>query len=137
MALSVVKQYSVFLVNQPGALRNFTQLFAGQNVNLLALSQDLRFDAAIVRVTVPSDTDISHMLTKAGMTSIKTDALCLEAKDRPGLLHDVCAVLAEKNIQITSLYGSGTRDENGHALFILVVNELTQALSALESSGLF
>ena len=66
MSISVVKQYSVFLVNEPGALKNFAELFVKERVSLIAISQDVRFDAAVVRVAVNYNAEISHALTKAG-----------------------------------------------------------------------
>ncbi len=135
MSIGVVKQYSVFLVNEPGALRNFADLFVKERVNLIAISQDVRFDAAVVRVAVNYNTEISHALTKAGFTSVKTDAICIDTTDRVGLAFDIGDVLAKKDINITTIYGACVG--NGRTRFIIVVSDITQALSALESSGLF
>ncbi len=135
MSIGVVKQYSVFLVNEPGALRNFADLFVKERVNLIAISQDVRFDAAVVRVAVNYNTEISHALTKAGFTSVKTDAICIDTPDRVGLAFDIGNVLCAKDINITSIYGACVG--NGRTRFIIVVSDITQALSALESSGLF
>lgn len=135
MSISVVKQYSVFLVNEPGALKNFADLFVRERVNLIAISQDVRFDAAVVRVAVKYNAEISHALTKAGFTSVKTDAICIDTVDRVGLARDIGDVLHKKNINITTIYGSC--GDNGRTRFIVVVSNITQALSALESSGLF
>lgn len=135
MSISVVKQYSVFLVNEPGALKNFADLFVKERVNLIAISQDVRFDAAVVRIAVNYNTEISHALTKAGFTSVKTDAICIDTNDRVGLAYDIGNVLQKKDINITSIYGAC--GGQGRTRFIIVVSDITQALSALESSGLF
>lgn len=135
MSISVVKQYSVFLTNQPGTLKNFAELFVREKVNLIAIASDVRFDAAVVRAAVPYNSEISHALTKAGYTSVKTDAICIDAPDRVGLAFDIGSVLHAKGINITSIYGASTTA--GRSRFILVVSNITQALSALESSGLF
>ncbi len=135
MSIGVVKQYSVFLVNEPGALKNFADLFVKERVNLIAISQDVRFDAAVVRVAVNYNTEISHALTKAGFTSVKTDAICIDTADRVGLAFDIGNVLYKKDINITTIYGACVG--NGRTRFIIVVSDITQALSALESSGLF
>ncbi len=135
MAISVVKQYSVFLVNEPGALKKFADLFVQERVNLIAISQDVRFDAAVLRVAINYNAEISHALTKAGFTSVKTDAICIDAVDRVGLARDIGDVLHKKNINITTIYGASGTD--GRTRFIVVVSHITEALSALESSGLF
>lgn len=82
---------SVFLINEPGALKNFAELFVRENVDVIAISQDVRYDAAVVRLTVKYDQEISHTLTKAGFTSVKTDAICIDTPNRVGLLRDIGA----------------------------------------------
>lgn len=135
MSISVVKQYSVFLINEPGALKNFAELFVRDNVGLIAISQDVRYDAAVVRLAVSYDQEISHALTKAGFTSVKTDALCIDAQDRVGLARDIGAVLFEQGINITSIYGAAGTGKTSR--WVVVVNDITKALNALEASGLF
>lgn len=135
MSISVVKQYSVFLINEPGALKNFAELFVREDVGLIAISQDVRYDAAVVRLAVPADKEISHALTKAGFTSVKTDAICIDAPDRVGLARDIGAVLFEQGINITSIYGAAGHGRTSR--WIVVVNDITKALNALEASQLF
>ena len=135
MAISVVKQYSVFLINEPGALKNFAELFVRENVDVIAISQDVRYDAAVVRLAVKYDQEISHALTKAGFTSVKTDAICLDAPNRVGLIRDIGAVLSGSGINITTIYGTAGPDTLSR--WIVVVNDITKALNALETSGLF
>lgn len=135
MAISIVKQYSVFLLNEPGALKSFTELFVRENVDIIAMAQDVRYDAAVVRLAVQHDKGISHVLTKAGFTSVKTDAICLDMPNRVGILRDVGAVLSSQGINITTFYG--TADTAGITRWIIVVNDITKALNALETSGLF
>ncbi len=135
MALNIVKQYSVFLINEPGALKNFAELFVREKVDIIAMSQDVRYDAAVVRIAVQHDKGISHALTKAGFTSVKTDAICLDMPNRIGILRDIGTTLSDKGINITTIYGtSGAGDITR---WIIIVNDITKALNALESSGLF
>lgn len=135
MSINVVKQYSVFLINEPGALKNFAELFVRENVDVIAISQDVRYDAAVVRLTVKYDQEISHALTKAGFTSVKTDAICIDTLNRVGLLRDIGAVLSSHGINITTIYGTASTGPNSR--WIVVVNDITKALNALESSGIF
>ncbi|OUO56122.1 hypothetical protein [Candidatus Avelusimicrobium gallicola] len=135
MAISVVKQYSVFLINEPGALKNFAELFVRENVDVIAISQDVRYDAAVVRLAIKYEQEISHALTKAGFTSVKTDAICLDAPNRVGLIRDIGSVLSNNGINITTIYG--TAGAGTDSRWIIVVNDITKALNALEASGLF
>ncbi len=135
MAINIIKQYSVFLINEPGALQNFADLFVRENVDIIAMAQDVRYDAAVVRVAVEQDNGISHTLTKAGFTSVKTDAICLDIPNRVGILRDIGSILAGQGINITTIYG--TTNSGGNTRWIIVVNDITKALNALENSGLF
>lgn len=134
MAINIVKQYSIFLVNEPGELTKFANLFIKENIDIIAMSQDVRYDAAVVRLAIRHEDEISHALTKAGFTSVKTDAICLDLPDRVGLIHDLGEVLASKDINITTIYGTSI---GKNTRWILVVNDIPQALNVLEASNLF
>lgn len=135
MSISVVKQYSVFLANEPGALKNFAELFVQENVTLLAISSDVRFDAAIVRVAIDYNKDVGHALTKAGFTNVKTDAICIDTPDRIGIARDIGDVMHQHDLNITSIYGGAA--VGNQVRFIIVVSDIPKAISALENSGLF
>ena len=135
MPISVVKQYSVFLTNEPGALKSFSDLFVQENVTLLAVSSDVRFDAAVVRVAIDYEQEVGHALTKGGFTNVKTDAICIDTPDRMGIARDIGDVMHQHGLNITSIYGAGTIGDQ--ARFIIVVSDIAKARTALEKSGLF
>jgi len=135
MPLSIVKQYSVFLVNEPGTLKNVAEILMREHVNIIALSQGVHYDAATFRLAITHDQEISHILTRAGFTSVKTEAICIETKDRPGLILDISSVLTKHGINIAAIYGAVTTD--GQSRWIAIVNNITKALNALEESGMF
>ncbi|WP_424244186.1 hypothetical protein Dip510_001380 [Elusimicrobium posterum] len=134
-SVSLIKQYSVFLVNQPGALKKFSDLFYSEEVNILAISQDVRYDAAVVRVAIDSDNDeINYAITKAGFTSVKTDAICINARNRVGVIREIGEVLSKEGINITTIYGSVS--EGPRSRIIIVVNNIAKAMEILEKSDL-
>ena len=67
--------------------------------------------------------------------SVKTDAICIDTPNRVGLLRDIGAVLSSHGINITTIYGTASTGPNSR--WIVVVNDITKALNALESSGIF
>ena len=135
MAISIVKQYSVFLVNEPGTLKSIAEILMRENVNIIAMTQGVHYDAATFRLAITHDQEISHILTRAGFTSVKTEAICIDTKDRPGLVLDISSTLTKHGINIATIYGSVTAD--GQSRWIAIVNNMTKALNALEESGLF
>ncbi len=134
MAINIVKQYSIFLINEPGELTKFANLFIQEHIDIIAMSQDVRYDAAVVRLAIRHEDEISHVLTKAGFTSVKTDAICIELPNRLGLIHDMGEVVASKIINITTIYGASIGQ---NTRWILVVNDIPKALNVLEASNLF
>ncbi|MGB2579704.1 hypothetical protein AAIR98_001623 [Elusimicrobium simillimum] len=135
MAINIIKQYSVFLINQPGALHSFSNLFLKENVNIIAISQDVRYDAAVVRIAIDSDSEsVSHAITKAGFTSVKTDAICLDAPNRVGLISDITEILGKQGINISAVYGSISNTESSR--LIIVVNDIAKAVDVLAQSGM-
>ena len=134
MAITILKQYSVFLANRPGTLKTFADLFVQECINIIAISQDIRYDSAVMRLAIDNDSEeISRAIIKAGFTSVKTDAICLELDDRMGMIRDVAAVLGAENINISAIYGS-TNGPNSR--LILVVNDIDKAIDVLEKSKL-
>ncbi len=103
MALSVVKQYSVFLVNEPGTLKSIAEILLREKVNIIAMSQGVHYDAATFRLAITHEHEISHILTRAGFTSVKTEAICIETKDRPGLVYDISSVLTKQGMNISTI----------------------------------
>ena len=102
MSICIVKQYSVFLANEPGALKDFADLFAQENATLLAISSDVRFDAAVVRVAIDQKHEVGHALTKAGFTNVKTDAICIDTPDRLGIARDIGPITTPQISAITA-----------------------------------
>ena len=137
MSIKIIKQYSVFLPNESGSLKNFSELFVRSGINIMAISQGLRYDAAIIHIAVDAqdNDEISHLITKAGFTTVRTDAIALEMGDKIGVIHDVAAVLADEGINITSIYGSVSTGCS--SIVVLVVNDIPRAVAALEKSGKF
>jgi len=134
MQVSILKQYSVFLANHPGTLKAFTDLFVQEGVNIIAISQDVRYDSAVVRIAIEDDSpEISRAVIKAGFTCVKTDAICLELDDRIGMIRDVSTLLGAQDINITAIYGS-TNGPNSR--LILVVNDIDRAVEILEKSNI-
>ena len=126
------------LKNFPGVrVMSFTHMAdqAGMERDDLVPLFGPRQDAATFRLAITHDQEISHILTRAGFTSVKTEAICIETKDRPGLILDISSVLTKQNINIAAIYGSVTAD--GQSRWIAIVNNITKAFNALEESGLF
>ena len=130
MKISLIKQYSVFLPNTPGALADLAKRFSDQKINIIGLSSEVRDDSALVRVALDGEHDYSAVLSKAGFASVESKMISVEVDDKPGELHRVTKALGEGGVNITNVYGTAT---GGQLSRLLIAAENTdKALKALE-----
>ncbi len=131
MPVKLVKQYTVFLPNVPGALSKFVELFANAGINIVGIASEIRDDSGVVRVAVDADKKVSHILTGAGFTTIETSMISVDLQDRPGQLMRLTRVLGENRINITTVYGTSDTAQTGRLL--LNVSDAERALEVLKS----
>ena len=117
MKVEVLKQFSVFLPNKPGALSALAGMLADKGVNILGIASEVRDDSGLVRVALPGDVDGSTILSKAGVSSVETTLLSVEVADKPGELARITKVLADGKVNITTVYGTAIL---GHSARILI-----------------
>jgi hypothetical protein len=130
MKVELLKQFSIFLPNRPGALARLAKLFADKGVNMLGIASEVRDDSGLVRIAVPGDADISGILTQAGFANVETPLVSVEVDDKPGELFRIANALSEAKVNITTVYGTSV---GGHTSRILVNAENTEkAKAALE-----
>jgi hypothetical protein len=131
MPVKLVRQYTVFLPNVPGALSKFVELFANEGVNIIGIASEIRDDSGIVRVAVDADRKVSHLLTGAGFTTIETSMISLELPDKPGQLLELTRALSERNINITTVYGTSVGGAN--ARLLMNASDAEKALEVLKN----
>ncbi len=130
MSVKLIRQYTVFLPNIPGALSKFVELFSNEGVNIIGIASEIRDDSGVVRVAVDADRKVSHLLTGAGFTTIETSMISLEIADKPGELLRLTKILGEHNINITTVYGTSVGGATGRLL--LNVSDADKALEVLK-----
>jgi len=129
MKVTVIKQYSVFMPNRPGALARLANLFGDAGVNIIGIASEVRDDSGLVRIALDGDADHSAILSRAGFASVESKLLSVEVDDQPGQLSDITRSLAEGGINITTVYGTAF----GKTSRILVAVENTdRALKLIE-----
>jgi hypothetical protein len=136
MKTAKVNQYSVFLLNEAGALKKFAQTLYDAGLDIVGISSDIRYEAAVVKFIVAKTTpdaadepDISRVITRAGYTSVKTEVLCVEEKGREGLILELSSRLCGAGINIASIYGCCVNNKHGKLFF--VVDNIERALEIL------
>lgn len=130
--VKLIRQYTVFLPNVPGALSKFVELFANEGINIIGIASEIRDDSGVVRIAVDADRKVSHILTGAGFTTIETSMLSVELPDKPGELLRLTRILGENNINITTVYGTSFGGVSGRLL--LNVTDGDKALEVLKTT---
>ena len=133
MLVKVVKQYTVFLPNVPGALSRFVELFVKESVNIIGIASEIRDDSGVVRITVDTGEKISYILTNAGFTTVETPIISLELTDKPGELFALASILANHSINITTVYGTALGGKAGRIL--IAVSDTDRAVKILSAGA--
>lgn len=129
-----LKQLTVFVQNQQGALVEITDTLAKGGVNIRALSIADTQDFGILRLIV-NDTDAaSELLSNEGYLIKITDVVGVKIGDEPGKLSGALKVLDDNAINMEYLYAFMTRTEK-HAYVVLRVADNEKAEKALEAKG--
>lgn len=136
MKVSIVSQYSVFLPNEPGALKKFAQVLHNEGLCITGLMSEVRYEAAVVRFVVESmgegEKPVSRIITQAGYTSVKTEILCVEEEGPAGSVLRVSTILDGGGINITAIYGSC--DTNKHGRMYINADDLERAVQLLSAA---
>ncbi|HCC49035.1 MAG TPA: hypothetical protein DEQ38_13105 [Elusimicrobia bacterium] len=128
--IKLVRQYSVFLPNTPGAMNKFLEHFFRKEINIIGIASEMTDDAGIVRITVDSENPISSVLTQEGFTTVETPMILMELMDKPGMLLRMSTLLSAHGINITTIYGTTYTGSVGHLL--LNTTDVTRAMELLE-----
>ena len=131
-----IKQISVFLENQPGALYAMTGVLADNQVDMRALSLAETKDFGIARIIVDDVYKAATVLKDAGYVHSVTPVLGVAIPDVPGGLSKVLQVLTDAQVNVEYMYAFlGGRDA-AHAYMIFRVENNETAAAALAAQGI-
>lgn len=129
-----IKQISVFLENQSGALNAMTGVLAQNDIDMRALSLAEASDFGIARLIVDDVYTTATVLKDAGFICSLTDVLGAEIPDVPGGLNKLLQILTDAKVNVEYMYAFLGGAERAYMIFH--VQNLPAASSALKSSGI-
>ncbi len=130
-----VKQLSIFLENQPGALRRPVRRLARGHFNILALSVADTAQFGILRLIVRDWERALQLLEADGFVVNVTDLLALEVSDAPGGLSNILDALAATTVNLEYMYGF-TVQPRGKGLLLFRFDDPDRAIEALRQNGI-
>ncbi len=129
-----LKQLTVFVKNEQGALVSITELLAEKGVNIRALSIADTEEFGILRLIVSDNNAACVALNEKGYLIKNTDVVGVKIGDAPGKLSMALKVLDDAKINMEYLYAFMARTEK-HAYVVLRVADNNAAEKALEDAG--
>jgi hypothetical protein len=130
-----IEQLSIFVENKPGRLAEITEILAGADVDLRAMSIADTADFGILRIIVNDTNKALAALKDAGCTVSVTNVLAVAITDEPGSLAKVIRVLSDNGVSVEYLYAFITRKEDS-AYVIFRVEDTDKATSIFEMHGI-
>ena len=131
----ILKQISVFVENRSGRLSEITEVLAGSQVDIRALSIADTTNFGILRLIVNRPETAYQALKAAGCTVSITEVIAIVVEDRPGTLSAALTALAADGVSVEYMYAFTSR-ESGTANVILRVDNNEKALSVLAEKGI-
>ena len=128
-----IKQLTVFLPNQKGAVVSVTDILSKNGVNLRALSIAETQDFGILRLIV-NDVEKAEALLKEEYLIKTVDVVGVKINDELGKLTSALDVLDKANINVEYLYAFMARTEK-HAYVVLRVEDNEEAEALLANAG--
>ena len=131
-----IKQISVFLENNPGTLRELTELLGRNGVELMALSVADTQNFGIVRIIIESariDPALA-VLKENGYTARMNNVICVEVEDRPLGLCEILTIIEQAGLSVEYMY-SFLRASGDNAHMILRLSDKEKGLKALQDRG--
>ena len=133
-----IKQISVFLENQKGALRELTEVLGKAGIDLMALSIADTQSFGIVR-TIMSSSQIDQaaaLLRENGYIAKVNHVICAAVPDRPLGLSELLAVIEKSKLSVEYMYSFLRAATPGTAHMILRLDDGKKAEQVFELNGI-
>ena len=106
----MIRQISVFVVNQPGSMMNVTNVLTEAHVNIRAISTFDTPEFGIMRLVVDDPVRAKESLTSKGFVNRVSDVIGAELKDEKGNLNQMLKILADGQINVNYFYSFVIRE---------------------------
>ena len=115
-------QFTVFLENRVGQLREVVRRFEGTKVRIVALSILDSSECAFIRFLLSDPERGREILERAGLAMIESDLIGVELPDDPQPLLRICTALLQAEINIIQAYPLLVRPHGRPAVALMVDN---------------
>ena len=128
--MQVQTQFSIFLVNKPGALAQVMTALAKAKINVIALTLVDSSEHGVLRVVCEEAEQARKVLARAHDSVTETDVLVVELTNEPGAFASAAEKLAHAHVNINYAYCTGGA-HGGKTTAIFKVADIKKALRVL------
>ena len=128
-----IKQLSLFLENQPGALSRPVKLLARAKINIITLSIAEANQFGILRLILRDWEKAKKLLEKNGFVVKVTDMVAVEVSDQPGGLAKILDVVEKAGLNVEFMYAF-TEKRGGKAILFFRFDDPDSAIEILRQS---
>jgi hypothetical protein len=126
-----LKEFTVTIADQPGALGRFFLALADRGVNILAFQSYVEEGESLARLLVDDPATAKSVLGTLRMIFEETEAALVKLPHRPGELGRAAALLGEHKINIDYSY-CGLESGSSLALVVFGVDHVGKAAKLLD-----
>ncbi len=106
--MPIVKQLSIFLVNEPGVLHGVCGALSEAGIDILALMVTDTVDHAVVRFIVSDPAKAQEVLEEGNLFVVDNRVNEIPLPSRAGILAELAGELSKAKVNIEYAYGSTT-----------------------------
>jgi hypothetical protein len=132
MHFELVRQVSIALENQPGALHKAAAELGRRGINIHGISVLDSIDQGVVRLRTSDAAQAREVLAGIGLKLIEADVFEFELPDQAGRLAELCRALADNGVNIDYAYGSSAGSGNRMRM-LLKASPVERAKAVLSS----
>ena len=125
-----LKQLSLFLENQPGALSRPIRLLAKAKFNILTLSIAEANHFGILRLILNDWEKAKKLLEQKGFVVKVTDMVAVEVSDQPGGLSKILDIIEKARVNVEFMYAFTEKREN-KAILVFRFDDPDNAINIL------
>jgi hypothetical protein len=129
-----VEQIAIFLENRSGRLAEITEILAGKDINICAMSLADTSDFGIMRLIVNDTENACKVLKENGFTVGSTNMVVAEVQDKPGGLANVLQIIKKAGLNVKYLYAF-TQKSGETGLIIFRFEKIDAAIDVLVKAG--
>lgn len=100
----MITQLSVMVPNEPGQLKNVTEIMAHNDINCFYVSTHDAIDFGIFYLIVDQPEKLYELMRQDGYTVVKKDVIAVAMENRAGFLHQILEDLSAANINLENVY---------------------------------